>query len=237
MTTTDLTLPDDLAALVDRLPQLGADQEAAPYPFLEQDDREGQDDFEGLGAPGDSLRTSAEAIRLGRAWARDDVFVGVGYCLKTVRTLFGVAPLYPDAETAWEEAELRTRCDPEETPWGVPEFWVNGGYGHITVSLGIHRNRKMSLTTDYVRTGFLGVAPTAALGPWCRGEYAGWSRDVNGVVVWRPKAKPEPWGLEQRRAFVQAALERAIRNGAPDRRIKGLRRWRNGLDNRIETKG
>lgn len=237
MKTDDLTLPADLADLVDQLPQLDDDQEPAPYPFVEEDDREGQDDFEGLGAAGDSLRSSREAIALGRGWARDDVFVGVGYCLKTVRTLFGVAPLWPDAETAWEEADQRTRADVEDTPWGVPNYWTNGRYGHIALSLGIHRGRHLSLTTDYVRTGFLGVAATDALGPWCRGEYAGWAYDVNGVVVFRPKHKPKPWGLEERRELVQSALERAIRNGARDRRINGLRRWRNQLDDRIDKRG
>lgn len=236
----DLTLPADLGELVDVLPQLAAGQPPAPYALVSEveDDREGQDDLEGLGGPGEAPRTSREAVALGREWVREDVFVGIGYCLKTVRTLFGVGPLFPDAETAWEEAEHRTRAtDVDDTPWGVPEFWTNGRYGHITISLGIHQGRRLSLTTDYVRNGFLGVAPTADLGPWCGGRYVGWTRDVNGVEVWNPKRKPEPWGVEQRRALVQAALERAIRNGARDRRINGLRRWRNQLDDRIQRKG
>lgn len=223
-------LPADLEAIVEQLPTLPDGRTPAPYPHADVDARGAQDDLDELGAPADAPNTSREAIRLGRDWIRRSIFVGVGYCLKTIRSLFGIAALYPDAETAWEEAERKHRTsDPGDIPWGVPVFWVNGGYGHIALSLG----RGRCLTTDYVETGELGVAPIAALGPWCGGRLVGWTNDLNGVDVWEPPVERDPFGVDDRRALVARALQRALDNDAPDRKVDGLRAWLKALDARL----
>lgn len=234
MIPDDNELPADLAALLDGLPIAGDDH--TPPEFTDGP----QDDLDELGAAGDSPNTGAQAIAAGRQMIRDDVYVGVGYCLKTVRSLYGVGALYPDAETGWEQADNKHPGDPMETPWGVPEWWTNGRHGHVTISLGRHNGRRLSLTTDYVRSGYEGIAPTAALGPWCGGTYAGWTNDINGVVVWRaPKPAPEPapepqlWTLADRRAFLARALQRARDNHAKQTRIDSLEAWVGQLDRRI----
>lgn len=225
-------VPDEIEELIAQLPALADGEEPARYPHDEEAAHNGQDEppFE-VGAPGEALNNSREAIALGREWIRRAVIVGVGFCLRTIRSLYGVPPLWPDAETAWEQTERKHRTgDPDTIPWGVPVFWTNGGFGHIALSLG----RGRCLTTDFVKTGQLGVAPISALGPWCGGHLAGWANDLNGVDVWEPRAaKPKPWTLEDRARFVEAALERAIANDAPERRVKGLRLWLLAIRDRI----
>lgn len=203
----------------------------APYDEVEVSEgaHQGQDDLDELGAPGDSPNTALEAIRLGRDWIARDKWVGVGYCLRTIRSLYGVAALYPDAQTAWEESDRKHRTDdPLDIPWGVPVWWVDNasGFGHVALSIGNGR----CLSTDYRETGELGVAPISALGPWCGGRLAGWTNDINGVDVW--ERRPEPWGLDERILHVRRALHRAIENRASQRRIGGLRRWLNDLEAR-----
>ncbi|MDI6911493.1 hypothetical protein [Nocardioides sp.] len=218
----DLQPPEEIEELIAQLPVLDDGAEPAPYPHAEILERDAQDDLDELGAPGDAPHTSREAVQLGWEWVRGAVFLGVGYCLKVIRSLFLVDPLYPDAETGWEQAGHRHKTDDtDQIPWGVPVWWVNGRHGHIALSLGKGR----CLTTDYVRTGYLGLARIEQLGPWCGGRLVGWSADVNGVVVWRRKAKPEKWDIDDRIAFVRAALQRAIANDAPEIRVRGLRSW------------
>lgn len=241
LTDEDLVLPDELEQLVADLPRLADGETPAPYPHAEVDEREAQDDLDELGGPGDAPHTPRQAAQTARAWISAAVFMGVGYCLKAMRSIFGINALYPDAETAWEEAEHRhLTSDPMAIPWGVLIFWVNGGYGHVAFSIG----RGRCITTDYVRTGYLGVAPIAALASWCGGRLVGWTEDVNGVRFWKPtKAKPDPkptpkpLGIEDRIEIVERALVRARKNKAPKRRIQGLRKWLQQLESRRDAKG
>lgn len=211
-------MPDDLEQLVSQLPTLPIGEDPAPY-VADQ----AQDDLDELGAPADSSNTPKEAIALGREWVELPFWCGVGYCLRTIRSLYGVPARDPDATTAWEQTtQKHHETDPEAIPWGVPVWWTNAGFGHVALSLG----RGRCLTTDYVKTGHLGVAPISALGPWCRGRLVGWSEDINGVDVWNPpKAKPKPWGRDERIEHLEKALRRATDNGAKPRRIRGIRRW------------
>src|SRR5690606_21592891 len=104
-----------------------------PWPLIPR-----PDDLTELGAaaPG-APRTPQQAIREGRRFIDEAVYVGVGYCLKTIRTLYGVGPVWPDAETAWEHATQRhPETDPARIPRGVPVWWTNGRYGHVALSVG-----------------------------------------------------------------------------------------------------
>lgn len=211
-------LPAELEQLIDQLPTLAVDQDPAPY-IADQ----AQDDLDELGAAADSPNSPREAAKLGREWVLIRFWCGVGYCLRTIRSLYGVPARDPDATTAWEQTtQKHLETDPDGIPWGVPVWWTNAGFGHVAMSLG----RGRCLTTDYAESGRLCVAPIAALGAWCRGTLVGWSEDINGVDVWNaPKAKPKPWSRDDRIAHLEKALRRAIDNGAKPRRIKGIRRW------------
>jgi hypothetical protein len=227
MQATDLNPPAELEKLIAQLPAVDDDQEPAEYPHAEILARDGaQDDLDELGAAGDAPNTSKDAVKLGWEWVRTLVFLGVGYCLKAIRSLFLVDALWPDAETACENLQhLHRETDPNNIPWGVPIWWVNGRHGHVAMSLGKGR----CLTTDYVKTGYLGVAQTDRLASWCGGRLVGWSEDINGVVVWRPKSAAEPWDINDRVAFVRAALQRARTNDAPAVRVQGLQQWLKNL--------
>lgn len=217
--------------LLRELPDASEEPPSAPYPFADIEAREGaQDDLDELGG-GDAPRDRHEAVTLGRHWIAIALYLGVGYCLKTIRSLFGVMPLWPDAETAWEEAEYRHRVTRlEDIPWGVPIWWINGRYGHVALYIG----RGLCITTDYKESGRLCIARVDALASWCGGTFVGWTNDINGVVVWRPrrtKPKPKPWGTtEDRLNVVLAALKREREKETPSvRRVKGLRAWADRL--------
>lgn len=199
-----------------------------PWPLTRR-----QDDLTELGGPAPGApRTPAQALAAARQISRGDVYVGVGYCHRTVRGYYGVGPVWPDAETACEQTDQRhPETDPQAIPRGVPVWWLNGGYGHVALSAG----GGMCWTTDYRRTGFVDLAPIAALASWCRGRLWGWSEDINEVDVWDAKA-PRRFTLEDRLAVVTRQLERARANDAPDWRLEGLREWRDQLKTRIDRK-
>lgn len=195
------------------------DPDAEPAPYVEGP----QDTVEGLGAGVDSPNSPREAVATGYRMVKDQTFVGAGMCLRTIRTLFQVAALYPDAETAWEEAEHRHRVDriADLQPW-TPIWWTNGRHGHVALDL---KRDGLCLTTDYVRTGYLGVARIADLGPWCGGTLRGWSEDINAVRIW---SKPDPFGRDDKIRIVSGALERARKRNRSQAYLDDLGAW---LDN------
>lgn len=205
-----------------------------PYDLvLEAMAEQAQDDLFELGAGVLVPATPREAVRNGRRLSRESTYVGVGYCLRTVRgPIFEVPPLWPDAETAWEEADGKHRTsDPDGIPFGAVPYWTNGGFGHVAVSVG----GGFCLTTDYRRPGYVDLAPIAALGPWCRGKLVGWAEELNGVDVWPDLERPR-FDLDDRIRLVRNALRRARENGAPAHRIEGLEKWLEQLRNRKEDK-
>lgn len=216
---------DKLEDLISQLPALAEGERPAPYPHSAEAAQSGQDDLNELGGPGDAPRTGAEAVALGHQWIADEVFLGVGYCLRTVRSLYGVPALYPDAETAWEEADRKHEVAMSAVPDFTPVWWTNGRYGHVAIKLP----RMRALTTDYVRSGYLGVAPLASLGPWCGGRFRGWTNDVNRVDVWEA-GEPPRFTLEDRERMLRRALARARRNGKPHR-VEGLQQWLTQVQN------
>lgn len=224
MPKTDDVMPEALQRLVDELPYL--EQPAAAYPDTEVDAREGQDDLDELGA-GTEAQSRRQAVRAAREWVATALWVGVGYCLKTVRSMFGVPALWPDAETASEHLEhLHPTTDPDRIPWGVPIWWRNGRYGHVAISVGKGR----CITTDYGAPGRLSVAPIAALAPWCRGNLVGWSEDINGVRIWAMA-----YDVDDRIKVVRAALRQAEKDGAGPRKLQGLRKWLAQLEAKAKT--
>ena len=108
-----------------------------------------------------------------------------GYCLQQVRLWAGIPPRYPDAATAWRNANDKHRD--RRPPRGAAVYWVGGskGYGHIATSLGRGRVR----STDAAGSG---VVATRTLKwferHWPSLRYAGWAWDVNEVTI--PHRRP-----------------------------------------------
>lgn len=103
-----------------------------------------------------------------------------GMCLKYVRTWWEVPSLYPDAITAWREAEHKHGGDRAlDPPLGAPVFWAGGseGHGHIAIYTGGEDMR----STDCTVIGDV----SDEHGSWVRKtwglEYLGWTGDLNGV--------------------------------------------------------
>jgi hypothetical protein len=236
-TALDETIPDGL--VVEAL----ADVIATPYALiLEAMEADGaQDDLDELGA-GAGPASPAEALANAARLSRDSVYVGVGYCLKTVRgPIYEVPALWPDANTAWYRADLdvdadntvdrHLTSDPHAIPRGAVVYWTNSRYGHVALSAG----GGLCWSTDYRRPGYVDLAPIASLASWCGGRLVGWAEDLNGVDVWpdapdKP-AKPAPRFVQANRiATVRRALVNARKNDAPAWRIKGLERWLKQLE-------
>lgn len=194
-----------------------------------------QDDLDEVGAGTVVPQTPRQALANAKALSVDAVYVRVGYCLNVVREReFRVAGLWPDAGTAWEEADLKHReTDPTKIPRGAVVYWTNDRYGHVALSAG----GGMCWTTDYRRPGYVDLAPIASLAGWCRGQLVGWAEDLNGVDVW-PNDRPAPpaFTLEDRIALVRNALARARKNNAPAYRREGLARWLDRLETRLKNR-
>jgi hypothetical protein len=222
---TDLTLDPSITA-----DELNDAMGATPAPFPDVDFHDDADQVHGLTAVAPA--TPAEAIANARQIHENNVFVDVGMCLATVRRYFEVPALWPDAATAWEHSSPRHNA--MNIPGGAVIYWVNGRHGHVALSVG----GGLCWTTDYRRNGFVDLAPIANLASWCGGTLAGWGETLNGFDVWpdpkKPKPEPAPWGLEDKRRLIAAALKRAKAHGAPERRIDGLTKWLDRLDHRIK---
>lgn len=101
-----------------------------------------------------------------------------GYCLQNVRLGFGVAPLYDDAWTAWNNTEQHpNRITPENVD--VPLYYDytdsdGNRYGHINVRLADGR-----VWND----GRLHPSLPAFEKTWANVKYVGWGESVNGVRV------------------------------------------------------
>lgn len=194
-----------------------------------------QDDLDEQGAGTITPATPPQAIANARGLHDQSTYVGVGYCLRTVRDPeFRIPGLYPDAETAWEEAELKHRTsNPMEIPRGGIPFWTNGRFGHVALGVG----GGMCWTTDYRRPGYVDLAPIAALGSWCGGKLVGWAEDLNGVDCWPNDRGHKPvFNIDDRIRIVTRVLARARANDAGQVRIDGLENWLDRLEKRAAAK-
>ena len=213
--------------------EVEAAHDATPVEFPDVPE---QDNLDELGAGAVVPATPPQAIANARALTDNDVFVSVGMCLGCVRDReFRVPALYPDAETAWEEAfGKHPESDPKKIPRGAVPYWINGRHGHVALSVG----GGLCRTTDYRRPGFVDLAPIGNLASWCGGRLVGWAEGLNGFDVWpdpkKPKPPPPPFGLADKERLVRHALERARKNKAPARRIDGLHRWHDHLVARLK---
>jgi len=109
-----------------------------------------------------------------------------GYCLAQTRMWAGINSGYPDAATAWRNANDKHRD--RKPPRGAAVYWTGGskGYGHIAISLGGGNVR----STD---ADGAGKVATRTLGwfdrHWKTLRYAGWAWDINEVTIPHPPAR------------------------------------------------
>lgn len=104
----------------------------------------------------------------------------VGYCLKWVRTCWGVGSLYGSAIEAWNGARKKHPGD-RNPPTGAPCFYRGGTYGHIVVFR--ERGSSKIRSTDCQTAGR--VSNDALSWPertWGQ-TYLGWTEDLNGVEL------------------------------------------------------
>lgn len=182
------------------------------------------------------------ALRIGAAvvkYARTITRYPVGYCLKYVRTCFGIASKYPSAINAWNNAKHR-HGPTSAIPYGVPVFFKGGKYGHVALSLGKNaQGVDMCRSTDYPRAGVVGEVPIRTLAANWNYPYIGWTEDLNGVRVYTPPpTKPAfpAYPADGREAFevgdrgehvkvLQVALSRSVTGVMTQEDINATQRY------------
>lgn len=152
---------------------------------------------------------------------------GAGLCLYHIREdAWNVDAVWPTAQVAGEHgAPIHRYKSFADAPRGMTLIFVNNHVWHITVSLGGGLND----TSDYHQLGYSGAATIANTYTWCGAHDWYGIETVNLVDVWpdpaKPKPQPKPWGIAERERQVHADLVRARKNGAPKRKIDGLKAW------------
>jgi|SRR5690242_725377 len=172
----------------------------------------------------DQVRTVRGAIEWARGQVRNETSGWSGMCLRFVRSCFGVDPLYPDAKTAWLQADRKHR-EPDVRKWprGHAGFFEVGEHWHVVLTLGTDEHACISNDTqgdDQVhRARLTQFAPAWGAVP------LGYTDDINGEIapaVRRPR-KPQG-GREWRIQFLRRAWVRARAQGHT-RRAQLLRKW------------
>lgn len=177
-------------------------------------------------ASDDLVRTARGAIE----WARDQVQNGaavfLGMCLMFVRMCFNVGPLYPDAKTAWLEADRKTRCTPAAAPRGRAGFFRGGEHWHVVLTLGNGR----CISTDVKRKGRADVCLIAAIEDAWGYEFLGVTGDLNGEAP-VPRTRPSKPRLTDRQWRIRHLRRAALRarSQGDTERLRRLRRWLDAL--------
>lgn len=108
-----------------------------------------------------------------------------GMCLQMVRECYGIPAKEPDAAHAWVNAQKPHRGD-TNPPRGFPVFWTGGShnFGHVAISAG----DGWVWSTDIKRAGFFNIVPLTLIAERWGLKYAGWTEDLNGVLIHHGKA-------------------------------------------------
>lgn len=224
LTRDGLEVPDDVTA-----EQLERAYDAAPLPFpLEVDDN---DDLEHEVARLIAQRPATPKEALAAAHVADiaGTFYGIGMCLKTQRTFWRVAALWPNAATARVHSAPDHRIPAGHHP---PRGSVGFAANHVWINLGAGLVR----TTDFHRPGKVDVAILSRMLEWCGSEGHVWGEVLNGVDVWPSRqSKPAPpamWTPAQRADFLKREIRDALEHGH-DHRAAHLKAWRNRILERM----
>lgn len=175
-----------------------------------------------------SPKTGNQAI----AFARKNREFPPGFCLKYVRTAYGVGPLFPSAAEAWRNAQFKHLVGSGmQVPRGVPVYWTGGsqGFGHIAIAAG----NGTCWSTDAGGSGIVAKVKIDDLTAKWGIDFKGWAEDVNNVRVFNAAnaAKPnsvKPVRLKQLMPDpkddvreVQKALKRKLPKVASDIPVDG----------------
>lgn len=236
-TTLDPTISPDMVEAAHAVAGIDYDAVAAAM-----DAQLGQDDLTELGSGTVVPAKPVTALHHARNLSELSIYVGVGYCLKTVRDPeFRVTPLWPDAETAWNHGGIigKTRhleTNPGNVPRGAIGYWTNGSHGHVAPCAG----SGLYWSTDYKRSGYVDLVPGANLASWCGGRFVGWAEILNGYDVWPdPKApkptphEPQDWDLRRRAQYLHNEAKRE--HAAHPQRAGQLEAWANRIDDRLKV--
>ncbi len=174
----------------------------------------------------DLVRTARGAIEWARDVSQRNVAIFAGLCLMFVRSCFNVGPLYPDAWTAWLEADRRNRCTPNDAPRGRAGFFRGGLHGHVVLTLG----KGLCYSSDVKRKGMVDVCRIADIEKAWGYTFVGTTGDLNGESpVPRQKASRRRLTDRQWRIrFLRRALLRARSQGEVER-ARRVRRWLDAL--------
>jgi hypothetical protein len=123
-------------------------------------------------------RTPQEAVAAMQLLHTDNVNVGVGECLHTCRTAWGLPGGSPSAAAQWESIPASHKHS-GPAPLGAPIFWTGGseGFGHIALS-----NGKGSVwSTDLPVNAHVGlVSVDQVIRSWPNHRLAGWASMLEG---------------------------------------------------------
>lgn len=125
------------------------------------------------------------AIVAARAQSLSGEPMQTGMCLQAVRECYGIPAKEPSAAHAWAHAHRPHRGD-TNPPRGFPVFWTGGShnFGHVAISAG----NGWVWSTDIKRPGFFNIVPLTLIREKWGLTYAGWTEDLNGVLIHHGKA-------------------------------------------------
>lgn len=164
-----------------------------------------------------AARSIGRASHQSASGPRIDDWLGVkdprGWCLKAVRTCYGVDAFdftpndgkAPWAVEAYDHAEHKHPTkNPLDVPRGAPVFWrKSGAPGHIAISTG---NGKC-LSTDINRVGYFDEVPISKISSEWGMTLLGWTEDLNRVRVYTPPLPPTL--VDQARRLLIRARDKA----------------------------
>lgn len=130
--------------------------------------------------------TPEEAVDTANHWRIQRLYFGVGQCLRTVRQFYKVSSKYGTAAESWQAAEHKHFTkDGRDCPRGAPVWWTGGskGAGHVAISCG----GGVCISTDWKEPGRLAYAKIDDITTQWALDFKGYTREINDVVVWRPR--------------------------------------------------
>lgn len=106
--------------------------------------------------------------------------VPAGFCLKTCRIAWGLAPDEPSAIKEWNSINPKNkRKNPNNAPVGAPHFWEGGKFGHVALQ---SRFKGYVWTTD-VPKGKIGLVHLSLIEEMWGYKYLGWSAELQNKVL------------------------------------------------------
>lgn len=133
--------------------------------------------------------SASKALSIFNSWTYNEP----GMCLKETRSAYAIGSKYGNATEAWNATKHKHSGD-TTPPVGAPVWWTGGskGYGHVAIYAGNGNVR----STDAGGSGKMGTKPLSWFASAWGLKYAGWSEDLNGVMIPGLGSDPDddPWG-------------------------------------------